>query len=188
MRRLLNHTWWMLSLRGLFALIFGVLALIWPSLALTTLVLLFGAYMLLDGALATWAAFTSRQEYDRWWMVLIEGLAGIIAGVVALIWPGLTAFALLFLVAAWAIITGVMEIIAAIQLRKEIEGEWLMGLSGAISILFGALLFIWPGTGLLSLVWLIALYAILFGSMLIVLAFRVRNTDQKLDKLAGNMR
>lgn len=171
----LSRNWWMLALRGVVAVIFGILAFIWPGLTLWALVYLFGAYVLIDGVAALVSAFTGRDVDDRWWVLLLEGLAGIAAGLVAFIWPGMTAFVLLYLIAAWAIVTGIIEIVAAIRLRKEIEGEWVLALSGLASIIFGVLMVIWPGAGALAVVWLIAAYAIFFGILLIFLAFRVRN-------------
>jgi len=165
----------MLALRGVIAVLFGILAFIWPGLTLWALVYLFGAYVLVDGVFALVTAFRGRETNDRWWVLLLEGLAGITAGIIAFIWPGMTAFVLLYLIAAWAIVTGVIEIVAAIRLRKEIEGEWVLALSGLASIIFGVLMVLWPGAGALAVVWLIAAYAIFFGILLIFLAFRVRN-------------
>lgn len=171
----LSRNWWMLAVRGAVAVLFGIMAFIWPGLTLWALVFLFGAYVLIDGVFALVTAFTGREDNDRWWVLLLEGLAGIAAGLVAFIWPGMTAFVLVYLIAAWAIVTGIIEIAAAIRLRKEIEGEWVLALSGLASIIFGALMVLWPGAGALAVVWLIAAYAIFFGILLIFLAFRVRN-------------
>jgi len=137
-------------------------------------VLVFGAYALVDGVFGVINGISSYGERERWWVILLEGLAGIVVGIMTLVWPGITALTLLYLIAAWAVITGVMEIVAAIQLRRAIEGEWMMVLSGIASIIFGIILFIFPGEGALGLTWLIGIYAIIFGVMLIVLAFRLR--------------
>lgn len=136
--------------------------------------LVFGAYALVDGVFGVINGISSYGERERWWVILLEGLAGIVVGIMTLVWPGITALTLLYLIAAWAVITGVMEIVAAIQLRRVIEGEWMMVLSGIASIIFGIILFIFPGEGALGLTWLIGIYAIIFGVTLIVLAFRLR--------------
>jgi uncharacterized membrane protein HdeD (DUF308 family) len=172
----LARNWWALALRGLAAILFGVLAFVWPGITLWALVLLFGSYMLVDGIFAIVAAVRAARREARWWLLLIEGVLGVLAGLVAFFWPGLTTLALLYFIAAWAIVTGILEIVGAIRLRQEIEGEWALGLSGALSVLFGILLVVIPApAGLLSLVWLIGAYALAFGVLLLVLAFRVRN-------------
>jgi uncharacterized membrane protein HdeD (DUF308 family) len=169
----------MLALRGLAAIVFGVLAFVWPDITLFALVLLFGAYMLVDGIFAIVAAVRAAGREARWWLLLIEGVLGVLAGLVAAFWPGLTALALLYFIAAWAIVSGILEIVGAIRLRQEIEGEWALGLSGVLSVLFGVLLAAIPApAGLLSLVWLIGAYALAFGVLLLVLAFRVRSASE----------
>ena len=174
--RVLSRNWWALALRGLAALIFGLLAFVWPGITLWALILLFGAYMLVDGVFAIVAAVRVAGDAARWWLLLVEGILGVLAGIVAFVWPGLTALALLYFVAAWALVTGLFEIVGAIRLRREIEGEWALILGGALSVLFGVLLLVvGPGVGLLSLVWLIGVYAVAFGVLLLILAFRVRN-------------
>jgi uncharacterized membrane protein HdeD (DUF308 family) len=176
----LARNWWALVLRGLAAILFGVLAFAWPGITLFVLVLFFGAYMLVDGIFAIVAAVRAAGEEDRWWLLLIQGTLGVLAGLVAIFWPGLTALALLYFIAAWAIVTGIMEIVAAIRLRREIEGEWALALSGALSVLFGVLLVVLPApAGLLSLVWLIGAYAVATGVLLLILAFRVRSEASK---------
>jgi uncharacterized membrane protein HdeD (DUF308 family) len=174
MLAMLSRNWWAFALRGLLAIIFGVLALIWPGATLLTLVLLFGAYTLVDGIFAVIAGIRSYGSNERWWAVLLEGLAGILIGLLTFFWPGVTAFVLLYFIAAWAIVTGILEIIAAIRLREVITGEGWMILSGILSVLFGVLLFVFPSAGALSLVWLIGAYAIVFGVVLLILAFRLR--------------
>jgi uncharacterized membrane protein HdeD (DUF308 family) len=176
----LARNWWALVLRGLAAILFGVLAFAWPGITLFVLVLFFGAYMLVDGIFAIVAAVRAAGEEDRWWLLLIQGILGVLAGLVAIFWPGLTALALLYFIAAWAIVTGIMEIVAAIRLRREIEGEWALALSGALSVLFGVLLVVLPApAGLLSLVWLIGAYAVATGVLLLILGFRVRSEASK---------
>lgn len=170
---LLDH-WWVLLVRGIAAVLFAVLAFAWPGVTLAVLVLLFGAYSLVDGVFALWFMVAAARHRRRWWPFLVEGLAGIAVGILTFLWPGITALVLLYLIAAWALVTGVFEIIAAIRLRQAIEGEWLLGLSGVLSIVFGILLVVQPAAGALALIWVIAAYALLFGIVLIVLAFRVR--------------
>jgi uncharacterized membrane protein HdeD (DUF308 family) len=171
----LSRNWWALALRGLAAIVFGLLAFILPGITLTALILLFGAYMLVDGVFAIVAAVRAEERDTRWWLLLAEGVLGVLAGIVAFAWPGLTALALLYLVAAWSIITGILQIVGAIRLRREIEGEWALILGGVLSVIFGVLLAVLPGPGILALLWLIGAYALVSGVLLIILAFRVRN-------------
>jgi uncharacterized membrane protein HdeD (DUF308 family) len=177
-----TSSWWALLLRGIAAVLFGVLAFVWPGITLTVLVLLWGAYAFVDGAFAIAAGIKSHGESRRWWVLLLEGILGVAAGIVAFAVPGITALVLLMLIAAWAIVTGVFEIVAAIQMRKYIKGEWLLILAGIASVLFGVLLFINPGAGALAVIWLIGAYAIVFGVIMIALSLRlhgmVRSTDQ----------
>lgn len=184
MLAMLARNWWVLALRGVFAIIFGILALVWPLTALITLVLLFGAYALVDGVFAVIAGIASIGRDQRWWAMLLEGLAGIIIGLLTFFWPGNTALILLYFIAAWALITGVLEIVAAIQLRRLITNEWMLILGGVLSIIFGVLLFAFPGSGALSLVWLIGIYAIIFGISMIALAFRLRSMPAEAPTVA----
>jgi uncharacterized membrane protein HdeD (DUF308 family) len=173
MTQSLAKNWWALALRGLAAVIFGILAFAWPGITLQALVLMFGVYALIDGIFDLVAAFRGENRRARWALIL-EGLLGIAAGVVAFVWPETAAVALLFVIAAWAIITGVLEIIAAVRLRREIDNEWLLGIAGVLSILFGLALVLFPGAGLLTLVFLIGGYAIVFGVLMIALGLRLR--------------
>ena len=175
MATLLKRTWWVLLLQGLAAVLFGVVALVWPDITLASLVLLFGAYALVDGVFAVVGSLVHRKEYEDWWLVLLAGLASIAVGILTFIQPGITALSLLFLIAAWALVIGVLTIVKAIQLRKEIEGEWLLILAGIASVLFGLFVFALPGAGALSLIWLIATYAIVYGVLQVILALRVRS-------------
>ena len=169
----LAEYWWTLVLRGVAAVIFGILAYVWPGITFTVLVLFFGAYALWDGVFALIAAF--RTQAERRWPLVLEGLVGIAAGVLTFIWPGAATLALLIIIGAWAFVTGIFEIVAAIRLREEIEGEWLLLVSGLLSVLFGIALAIWPAAGLVAVTWLIGAYSIVFGILLIVLGFRLRN-------------
>jgi uncharacterized membrane protein HdeD (DUF308 family) len=178
----LSKYWWVIALRGVFAVLFGVMAFIWPGLTLIALVLLFAVYAMVDGFLAVVAGLTHTRSNQRWWMLLLEGVVGIAAGVLTILWPDLTAIALVYLIGAWAIVTGVMEVVAAIRLRQEIENEWLLVLAGILSIGFGVAMVIWPGAGALTLVWLIGGYAVAFGVLLIVLSFRLRGQTKAADR------
>ena len=165
--------WWVLLIRGIAAVIFGLAALLWPGPTLYVLIIFFGAYALVDGVFAIVAGI--RGTGSRRWLLLAEGVLGVLAGLVAFFYPDITALVLLYVIAFWAIFTGILEIVMSISLRREIENEWLMGLGGVLSVLFGVVLAALPGVGLLSLVWLIGIYAIVFGVAQIVLAFRVRS-------------
>jgi uncharacterized membrane protein HdeD (DUF308 family) len=171
----LARNWWTVLLRGVVALIFGLLALIWPDITVLVLVTLFGAYALVDGALALGRAIVGRRGTggSRGWLA-VTGITGILAGIVVLAWPGETALVLLWLIAAWAILTGALEIISAVRGRREIRGEWLFILGGALSVLFGIVLMVWPAAGALAVIFIIGLYAVLFGIVQIALAFRLR--------------
>jgi uncharacterized membrane protein HdeD (DUF308 family) len=170
----LSRHWWLLLLRGLVAIAFGVLTWVQPGISLAALVILFGAYSMADGILAAWTAVAGGKNNDYRWVLLLEGLLGIGVGVLTFVAPGITALALLFYIAIWAIATGVLEIAAAIRLRKEIKDEWLLILAGIASVVFGALLAAQPGVGALALLWLIGSYAIVFGVLLVILAFKTR--------------
>jgi uncharacterized membrane protein HdeD (DUF308 family) len=166
--------WWLLLLRGIAAIVFGVLAFIWPAITLVTLVLLYGAYALVDGVLALAAAFSGgAKPVPTWWLVVV-GLLGIAAGIVTFLWPGMTAIVLVLFIGAWALAHGIFEIIGAIQLRKEIDNEWMLILSGVLSVVFGAIVLFAPGVGALGLIWAIAAYSIMFGITFIALSLRLR--------------
>jgi uncharacterized membrane protein HdeD (DUF308 family) len=163
--------WWAFGLRGLAAIVFGVLAFVWPGVTLAVLVLLWGAYALVDGVLALVGAF--RTTHDHRWGLLLEGLVGVAAGALTFVWPGLTALALVYIIAAWALVTGVLELVSAVRLRRLIDNEWRLALGALASIVFGIALLVAPGAGALALVWLIGAYAIVFGVLLIALAVRL---------------
>jgi uncharacterized membrane protein HdeD (DUF308 family) len=169
----LAKNWWLLLLRGIAAIIFGLLAFAWPGLTLLTLILFYGAFALVDGVLAIAAAITGGVPGSRWWLAIV-GLLGIAAGLLTFLTPGLTALVLLFFIAGWAIVTGVFEIIGAIKLRKEIDNEWLLILGGIISVLFGVGMMLAPGAGALALVWVIGAYSVVMGVIFVALAFRLK--------------
>ena len=167
--------WWLLALRGLVAVLFGVLAFVWPGATLITLVWLFGAFALVNGLLSLILAAKAPKGYPRIGSLILGGLLGILAGLLTFVMPGITALGLLMLIAAWAIVTGIMEVVAAIRLRKIIANEWLLFLAGIASVAFGVILFLQPAAGALALIWWIGAWALVFGILLIVLAFRMRN-------------
>jgi uncharacterized membrane protein HdeD (DUF308 family) len=171
----LARSWWLLVLRGLVGIVFGVAAIAWPGLTLIVLVTLFGIYAIVDGAVAV-LSVVSHSERGRWWAVLLEGVMGIGAGLAALVIPGITAVVLVTLIGAWAVLTGVMEVIAAFRLRREMEDEWLLGLAGILSLVFGLVIVVFPGAGALALVTLIGAYAIVFGLAMVLLGLRMRNS------------
>jgi len=181
-----TQNWWMYAVRGVVAVIFGVLALIWPGQTLQALVLVFGAYALVDGIFAIFAGIASHRYFERWWAVLLEGIVGVVIGLLTFFWPNITALVLLYFIAGWALITGIFEIVAAIQLRSVITGEWMMILGGLLSIIFGILLFVFPGAGAVSLVWLIGIYAVVFGISEIFFAFRLRGLRHELETDAAS--
>jgi uncharacterized membrane protein HdeD (DUF308 family) len=167
----LARNWWALALRGLVAVLFGLLTFLLPGITLATLVLLFGAYALADGIFNVIAFFKVASHQ---WALLIEGVIGVIAGVLTFAWPAITALVLLYLIAFWAIFTGVLEIVAAVRLRKAISNEWLLLLMGVLSLLFGLFILFVPGAGALAIVLWIGAYALVFGIFLMAFAFRLR--------------
>jgi uncharacterized membrane protein HdeD (DUF308 family) len=176
----LARNWWTLAIRGVVAIIFGILAFVWPGITLLTLVILFAVYALADGFFAIVAAMSASSRGEKWWALLLEGILGIVAGVVTLLVPGITALFLLYIIAFWSLITGIFEVVTAVRLRREISDEWLMGLGGVASVIFGILLLSFPGAGALAVVWLIGAYAIIFGVLLLSLAIRLRTRGREI--------
>jgi len=173
MTTVLTRNWWAIALRGVFAILLGLAAFVLPGVTLAVFVALFGAYAIVDGVLAIIAGVRAAERHQRWWSPVLKGIAGIVAGVLAFVWPALTALALLYLIAAWAILTGILEIVAAVHLHRA-HGEWLLMLNGVLSILFGLFAIVWPGAGILTLFWIIGVYSIVFGVLLLILGFRLR--------------
>jgi uncharacterized membrane protein HdeD (DUF308 family) len=171
----LVRNWWMILLRGVAGILFGFVTFVAPGISLAVLVLLFGAYALVDGVLAIVSAIRHHGTHDRAWMHFFEGVAGVAAGVLTVLWPGITALALLYLIAAWALVTGVFELVAAVRLRKVLAHEWLFVLSGIASLAFGVLLLAFPGAGALGVLLWIGAYAIVSGALLVTLSFRLRS-------------
>lgn len=168
------RSWWVPALRGLAGIVFGVLALSWPRLTLLTLILMFAAYALVAGCASVAGAIRHRRTEDDWWVALLLGLVSIGAGVVSVMNPAVTALVLVLVMGANALVSGVLDIFAAVRLRRLIEGEWLLVLSGLASVAFGAIVFLVPGAGALALVWLVSLYAIATGTLLLALSVRMR--------------
>ena len=181
----LTRNWWAMAIRGLAAIIFGILAFIWPGITLLALALLFGAYALVNGVFAIIAAVQEAGRGERWLALSVEGIVSIAAGTIAFLRPGLTALGLVLLIAAWAIVTGALAVITAIRLRREIEGEWFMALLGILSIFFGLFITIFPMIGALSLVWAVGAFAIAFGVLMLVLAFRLRGIHVQRHPMGG---
>jgi uncharacterized membrane protein HdeD (DUF308 family) len=175
MFNLMTQNWWAIALRGLVAVLFGIAAFVWPGITLWALVAIFGAYALVDGIFAIIEAFRRDVVGQRWWALLFEGLVGIAIGILTFIWPGLTAMGLLYLIAFWAIVTGVFEIITAIRLRHEIRGEWMMALIGILSIALGFLMVAFPLAGALSVVLMIGAFVFATGALMIALGFKLRS-------------
>ncbi len=175
MANTLTRNWWLVLLSGLIAVLFGLIAFVYPGMSLAILLAVFGVYAVVGGLFVSIAAIRHRTEDSQWWLLLLVGLVAIAAGVITFFYPNLTALALLYIIAAWAIVTGILEIVAAIGLRREIDGEWLLLLAGIASVLFGVLAIIYPSAGVLGILWLLGIYALIYGVLQIVLAFRVRN-------------
>ena len=175
MLQILARRWWALALRGAIAVLFGLLTFFIPGLTLISLVMLFGFYAIVDGVFDIVSAIKAPGHH---WPLVVEGIVGIVAGIVTFMWPAITAMALLYLIAFWAILTGALEIVAGIRLRTVIANELLLILMGAISILFGILIILFPGAGALAIIIWIGAYALVFGIILIALAFRLRNLRQ----------
>ncbi len=169
----LAKNWWLILLRGLAAIAFGVIAFMMPGIGIASLVILYGAYALVDGIFAIVAAFSGDAKDQRWWLAAI-GLLGLAVGVLTLMMPGVTALALLYFIAFWSIAIGVMQIVGAIRLRNEIDNEWWLGLGGLLSVLLGVFMIVMPGAGALGLIWAIAAFAIVYGVTLVMLSFRLK--------------
>jgi uncharacterized membrane protein HdeD (DUF308 family) len=184
----LGARWWMLVVRGIGAVLFGVVAFAWPGISLLALVLAWGAYALLDGVASVVLSARAGGEGRGWGWLLFEGLVGIGAAFLTALWPGITALALLMVIAVWAVLTGIAEIVAAIQLRHVIRGEWMLAVSGVLSIGFGVVTIILPGPSALALVTILGVYAVAFGVFVTALGFRVRRwAIRERRALAGGM-
>ena len=174
MRIALVTNWWSLVIRGVAAILFGIFTFVWPGITLTALVFLFAGYVLVDGVVSITGVVKAVHAHDRWGVLLLEGMAGIVAAVVTVLWPAITALALVYVIAAWATVTGVFEVAAAVHLRKHISGEWLLALGGIASLLFGIHLMIAPLAGALVIALWVGAYMLVSGALLVALGFRLR--------------
>jgi uncharacterized membrane protein HdeD (DUF308 family) len=171
----LEKNWWSLVIRGIAAILLGILTFAWPGITLAVIVFLFAAYALVDGISATAGAVHAVRAHERWGGLVLEGIVGILAALVTMFWPAITTLALVYVIAAWALITGIAEISAAVRLRRHISGEWLLGLAGAASILFGILIATMPLVGAVAIALWIGAYAFVFGALMLALGFRLRH-------------
>ncbi len=180
MKELLSKNWWKFVVRGVCAILFGVLAFAWPGITLLTLVILFGVFVLIEGIFSIIIAISIRKTLEDWWVLLLKGLAGVGIGFITYFAPGVTAVALILYIAVWSLVTGVLELVVAIRLRKVVQGEFWLVLSGIASIVFSFLLLARPGVGALSILWIIAIYAIIFGILLVALGLKLRGLKSKM--------
>lgn len=169
----LARNWWAVAIRGVLGIVVGVIAFVIPAATMLALVLLFGAYMLVDGVFAIIAAVRAARRHDRWGLLVLEGVVGFVAAAIAVLWPGITLLAFVLLVAAWALVSGVLMLMAALHLNID-HGRWWLVLGGAASIVYGVLLLVAPAIGALVLAWWFGIYAFVFGVALLLLAFRLR--------------
>ncbi len=176
----LAREWWLVALRGALSIVFGIVAFAWPGMTLLALVIFFGAYMFVDGIVALAQAIRFRRDRERWPMLLLEAVLGIAVGIVTFLVPTITALAWLYTIAAWAVVTGILEIVLAIRLRREIKNEIFVALTGILSIALGIVLVLVPLAGLVAWVWIIGAYAIVFGALLIGLAIRLRKEGRSI--------
>ncbi len=178
----LARHWWLIVLRGVIAILIGLMAFFWPGATLYALVILFGAFAFADGLLSLINAFRVRGKEERWWVLLLKGILGIAVGAITFFNPQLTGTALLAFLSAWFVLSGILEIILAIRIRKEIEGEWALILAGALSVLFGILVLIKPVAGAIAIAWWIGAYALMFGILLITLGLRLRKVAREWEE------
>jgi uncharacterized membrane protein HdeD (DUF308 family) len=171
------HDWKSYLLRGIAALLFGIFTLIWPSLTVFILVILFAVYVVIDGIFLIAGGFRSPNAYRHRWLIILQGVLGVIIGIAAFIWPGITAVALLYLIGAWAVITGIIEIVAGINMRKEIRGEGWMIASGVLSVILGILLMLWPFEGIIAVALLIGIYALIYSGFMFFMTYRARRRE-----------
>jgi len=185
MRFALARNWWSLVIRGFLGILVGIMTFFWPGITLAALVFLFAAYALVDGVVSLVGAVRAVTAHERWGSLLLEGIVGIAAAVITVLWPAITALSLVFVIAAWAIVTGIAEIAAAVRLRRVISGEWLLMLSGIASVIFGVLIAALPVVGALVIALWFGAYALVFGVILVALGFRLRNWGKTLPSGGG---
>lgn len=180
MLKKLADNWWVVLFRGLFAVIMGILAVMMPGITLVSLLMVYGAFTIADGITAIWIGVAARHGERIWWEMVATGALAILAGLVVSLWPGLTAMVFVVMIGIFAIIRGVFEIIAAIQLRKVIDDEWMLIFSGVVSVLFGGMLVIRPGEGAIAMVLLIGAFMIAIGAMTVALSMRLRHISKRM--------
>lgn len=178
----ISRNWWMFALRGLVAIIFGVMALVWHEQVLQALVLVFSAFALVNGTMNVFTGLSTAPFFPRWWALLLEGTVGVLCGLMGIFMPEITTHALMYLIGAWALFTGVSEIMVAIQFRRVLTGEWMIIIGGLLSIVFGALMFVFPAAGAVSVTWLIGSFAILLGCAEMMFAFRLHGLRRDFEK------
>jgi uncharacterized membrane protein HdeD (DUF308 family) len=174
------RNWWVFLVRGICAVVFGILAFAMPGITLAALVIVFGIYAIVDGVACIVLGNSADELGGRWWGMILAGILGVIAGILTFAWPAITAVVLLAFIAAWAIVRGIFEIYAAVEFRSMISDEWLVILSGICSIIFGALVIAKPLAGALAVVWIIGIYAIIFGSFSMAIGFRLHSMKKVL--------
>jgi uncharacterized membrane protein HdeD (DUF308 family) len=175
MKALSKRTWGELLFGGIIALLFGIIASVWPGRTLMTIMVFFGVFILIEGIITVVISIMRRADYERWWLTLIGGIIGILIGVITVVHPFGTTIFLLYMVAIWALITGVISIVTAIRLRREIRREWILILSGIVAVIFSIFIFARPAAAAVTIMWIISAFAVLFGILLIVLAIRIRS-------------
>jgi uncharacterized membrane protein HdeD (DUF308 family) len=181
----LSRNWWTFAVQGVVAILLGILAIVQPGITLQALILLFAIWAIVDGVLSLIASVGAAEVREPWWPLVFKGLLGLGVGLATLKWPDVTALTLLFLIAFWSILSGVTQILASVRLREEIQGEVWLFLGGVASVLFGVLLVVYPSSGILAVVWLLGIYAIIFGVTAIMLGFRLRSVPQRLGMAAA---
>ncbi|GAA3087176.1 HdeD family acid-resistance protein [Streptosporangium carneum] len=183
----LSRTWWVYLVRGICAILFGLVTLVWPAITVYALVVVFAAYAIVDGVFALFGAGRGAASGSRGWMIFY-GVVSVLTGIAVFAWPKMTALILLLFIAAWAVVTGVLEIVAGVRLRKAGVNEWMFIIGGALSLLFGVLLFVWPAAGVLTVVWLVGIMAVVYGAALVVLAFQVKGLASRRPGPSGTPR
>ncbi|MCW2941995.1 MAG: protein of unknown function rane [Actinomycetia bacterium] len=178
----LSRDWWVLTVRGVFAILFGLVAWIWPQITVLALLLLFGAYALVDGAVLAGSAVRGGRGPARTWLIGV-GIVGILIGIMTLIWPAETGYVLLIIIASWAMVLGALQIVTAVLLRKELPDEWFLIITGAISVIFGLLLFLWPAKSVIAVIWIIGLFSLIFGVAMVTTSLRLRKLGRTLSQL-----
>ncbi len=178
MKRLIAEFWWAFVLRGIIAILFGIAAIIWPGKTLDLLIFIVGIYFFADGIVTIFTAFNNRED---WWMLFIEGIVSMIFGIVIFFLPGITALILLYLIAIWALITGIFELITCYHVPRGHSSFWSLIIMGILSLLLAVLLIAFPGKGALAAIWLIGIYAIAFGITTVIFGFKLRLTESPLE-------